>query len=155
MKNPGGWTACSEENLFVAGERETRIAGRECAFTAEGRGHIVGGEGIPMFAVRRLQYEEFAIDRIAESEAFFLGAAGDGVEKRLFASVRVLKVPGSAAVGGFVDARLFAFADRYEIDSRRIDRNDAAVIERVAVFHVKALPRFAFVERFQDHSVGA
>src|SRR5690242_5066032 len=115
MQNSRGWTACSEESFFVTRERETRIAGRERTFTAQGWGHIVGGKWTPMFAVSRLQQEKFAVDGIAEGKALFLGTAGDGVEKKFLAIVRILQIPGFAAVGGFVNAGFFAFADGHEV----------------------------------------
>src|SRR5689334_1761105 len=102
MEDTRGRTAGGEENFFVAGECETRIAGREGAFAAQSWGHVVGGKGIPVLAVNSLQHKKFAIDRIAEGKALFFGTASDGVEEKFFAIVGVLQVPGFATVGGLV-----------------------------------------------------
>src|SRR5919109_4208445 len=115
MKDARGRAACGEENLFFTEECETRIACCEGTFTTQGCGHVVGGKRIPMFAVGRLQQKKFTVDGIAEGKALFFGKASDGVEEEFFAIVRVLQVPGFAAIGGFVDTGFFALADGYEI----------------------------------------
>jgi hypothetical protein len=90
VKNSRRRTAGAEENLFFAGEHETGIARRKSSFSAESRWHVVGGERIPALAVDCLEQEEFAVYGIAERQALFFGKAGDGVEKKLPPSVRVL-----------------------------------------------------------------
>src|SRR5207249_9399092 len=101
VKDSGCGTAGAEENL-LAGDYETTIARGEYAFAGQRRSHVCAGQWIPMLAIKCAQQEKFAVDGIAKREAASFRVAGDRVEKKLLALVRVLKPPRFAAVGRLV-----------------------------------------------------
>src|SRR5215467_10639044 len=144
MKNARRRAARGEEDFSFSQQRETGIAGSKCAFSTQSRGPIVSGKRIPVFAVRCSHQKELAFDGIAENKTLFFREAGDGVEKKLFANVRVLQTPRLAAVGGFVKAGFVAFAAGHDVGAYFVEGHDAAKIQRVAIFHMEALPGLAF-----------
>src|SRR5207302_7615838 len=148
MKNSSSRTAGAEENLFLAGEHEARIAGSECAFAGQGWRPIVCRERVPVFAIGRLQQEKFAVDGITEGQALFFGKASKGVEKELLAIVGVLKLPGFAAVGSLVDARFVSVAAGHDVGSFFAECHHTAKIQRIRIFNAQSLPRLSFIEGF-------
>src|SRR6266704_769896 len=152
MKDASSGSAGGEKD-FVSFERETRIAGGECAFSRQSVGHVVGRKRCPVFAVPRFEQKKLAVDGITEGKALFFGNTSDGVEKELLAIVRVLQFPGFAAVGGFVDAGFFAFAAGHDVSSLLAEGNDAAKVERSAALDMEARPRFTLIMGLHDHAL--
>src|SRR5206468_5833902 len=97
--------------------------------------------------------EKFAVDGIAKREAASFRVAGDRVEKKLLALVRVLKPPRFAAVGRLVNARLFAFSAGHQIGHLLVERHDPEKVERVANGDLESLPRLTLVDGSQNHAI--
>src|SRR6266705_1237549 len=140
MKDASSGSAGGEKD-FVSFERETRIAGGECAFSRQSVGHVVGRKRCPVFAVPRFEQKKLAVDGITEGKALFFGNTSDGVEKELLAIVRVLQFPG------------FAFAAGHDVSSLLAEGNDAAKVERSAALDMEARPRFTLIMGLHDHAM--
>src|SRR6266436_260731 len=99
-----------------------------------------------MLAVGGAEEPELAIKGVAKCNAIFFGKAGDGVEKKFLALVRVLQFPGFAAVSCFVDARLLAFPAGHHVGNLLGERHNPSKVKRIAAADVQPLPRFALVD---------
>src|SRR5260370_33380306 len=152
-KDAGRFATAGAEQDFSIVKQQRSVAGSEGGFAQERRGKIIARERIPMLAVLGAEEQEFAVDSIAERDAFLFRYALQCVEKKLLPLVCVLQVPGIAAVGCFVNARLFAFLAAHQVGNLRVQRRNSAKAERLPAGPAPTLPCFAFVDGFQKPAI--
>jgi hypothetical protein len=156
-EDSSGGAAGGEEDVVLVGaaEDEGCVAGGEKAFGGEGGWFGGLREFGPMLAVVGVEDGKFAVDRVADREAVFLAPADEAVEEESGARVGVLRVPGSAAVGRFVDVGFIFGADGEYVGDVGTEATDATEVLGAGVVDGAGGPRFAAVGGTEDDAVGA
>ncbi len=103
MKHSRGACASGAEENTSSTQSDGRPARGKGSLAVEDGRHPVARQFLPMFAIFRTDHQEFAIDRVAESNAMDSRIAGKGVEKKSCSLVRILQQPCFAAVRCFVN----------------------------------------------------
>jgi hypothetical protein len=132
MEYARGGAAGDKVDFALIVDEETGVAGGKRALGGESRRHVVARKLTPVVAVAGVDEKELAVHRIAQGEALFFGDADERVEEESRTLVGKLEFPTFAAVGGFVDARIFGFAAGHGIGDLFIEGLDSAEIERDA-----------------------
>src|SRR4029077_5571270 len=132
MKYARSGAAGDEIDLALVVDGETSPAGCKRAFGGQRWRHVFARKLTPVVAVAGVDEKELAIHRIAESVALFFGDADERVEEESGTRVGKLEFPACAAVSGFVDAGLFAFAAGHGVGDLFIEGLDSAEVDRDA-----------------------